>query len=173
LEHVIKLVPADRWENASPCEEWSARQVAGHALAVAHNIAARAGVGDNVDVFAEADTFAGSDPYATARVVRTRLMEALDHPGVLDRELSSSLGTMTVDRFLGLMLVDTLIHTWDIARAAGVDERLDPDLVAAAFDDLRARDEHVVRSPQRYAAALATQADDLQSQLLAFAGRIS
>jgi uncharacterized protein (TIGR03086 family) len=171
LEQVIRSVPADSWENASPCAEWTARQVAGHALAVVGNVAARAGLGDNVDVFAVADTYAGDDPSATARTTRARLMQALDRPGALRRELSSTLGVMTVDRFLGLMLPDTLIHTWDIARATGGDERLDPELMALAFDDLRSRDEAVVRSPNRYAPPRATSATDLQSRLLAFAGR--
>ena len=34
FEHVLRAVRADQWNNASPCAEWTARDVAGHAMGV-------------------------------------------------------------------------------------------------------------------------------------------
>ena len=55
FEHVLRLVPESAWANPSPCEGWNARQVAGHAMAVVNNVAARGGVGTVVDPFADLD----------------------------------------------------------------------------------------------------------------------
>ena len=67
FEHVLRLVPESAWSNASPCDEWNARQVAGHAMSVVNNIAARGGVGTVVDPFADLDAIAGDDPLASFR----------------------------------------------------------------------------------------------------------
>jgi hypothetical protein len=38
----------------------------------------------------------------------------------------------TIDSLLAWNVVDTLAHTWDVARATGLDDHLDDDLVAHA-----------------------------------------
>ena len=129
FEHVLRLVPDSAWSNPSPCEEWNARQVAGHAMSVVNNIAARGGVGTVVDAFGDVAAFAGDDPLATFRGIRDRYLEATDRHGALQTRITSSLGEMTLDEYLGRMCADTLIHTWDVARAARVDDTLDPGAV--------------------------------------------
>ena len=173
FEYVIRLVPSDAWDNPSPCDKWTARDVAGHSMAVISNVASRAGVGEPADVFADPPgAFAGFDPPATWYAVRDRLLTALDRPGALQTELKSSLGTMTVDAFVGLMIADCTIHTWDLARAAGVDERLDPMLVDYVQHDLEQRNPKVLRAPHRYAEAVdATAEYDAQARMLLFTGR--
>ena len=172
FEHVLRLVPADAWDDPSPCEGWTARDVAGHAMSVVNNVAARAGIGRQVDVFKDLARWAGDDPATNFRAVRNRYLEATDQPGALQRPVTSRLGEMTLDRFLGQMCVDTLVHTWDVARATGVDERLDPDAVSAVLRDLLARDSDLVRGPDRYADAVDLGADvDEQRRLLAYSGR--
>ena len=172
FEHVLRLVPGDAWDAPSPCEGWNTRQVAGHTMAVVNNIAARGGVGTVVDVFEGIDAVPGDDPVTTFRQIRNRYLAATDHPGALQTMVTSRLGQMTMDEFLGRMCLDTLVHTWDLARAAGVDESLDPDAVAAVSAELQASDDHVVRAPGRYADAIAVDRDaTAQDRLLAFTGR--
>jgi uncharacterized protein (TIGR03086 family) len=173
LEHVIRLVPDDAWDRPSPCDGWTVRDVAGHAMGVVSNVAARCGMGETLDVFADnPGTIAGAHPLVSWYSIRHRVLEALDQPGALQTEISSSLGTMTLDNFIANMAADGLIHTWDIARGAGVDERLDPALVAVVYEIITARDEAVNRAPRRYSAAVAVDARaDAQSRMLAFAGR--
>ena len=173
FEHVIRSVPASAWDNPSPCDKWTARDVTGHSMAVISNVASRAGVGDSADPFADPPgTFAGDDPLVTWYAVRDRLLTALDHRGALQTELKSSLGTMTVDAFVGLMIADCTIHTWDLARAAGVDERLDPMLVDYVQRDLEQRKPEMLRAPHRYGEAVdATAEHDAQTRMLLFTGR--
>lgn len=172
LEHVIRMASSAAWANPSPCDGWSARQVAGHAIAVVSNVAARGGVGEQVDVFAAADTFLGDDPAATARAVRQRYLSAVDSEGALQRTIQSSLGAMTLDHFMSLMLADTLVHTWDVARALGVDDRLDPDLVDVVHASLIERDGEAMRAPGRYdSARAAADSANPQDRLISFTGR--
>ena len=171
MEAVINAAPAEAWDNSSPCEGWTARDVAGHAMGVISNVAARAGVGDSIDPFASPGAIAGDDVAAAWRVTRNRLLTALDRPGALQRAATSSLGTMTVDDFLGAMLGDAFIHTWDIARATGGNERLDPELIPVVQASLEGRGETLLRAPGRYLAAQAANTTDPQARLLAFAGR--
>jgi hypothetical protein len=41
-----------------------------------------------------------------------------------------TLGRIAGRQALGVRATDTAIHTWDLARAIGADERLDADLIA-------------------------------------------
>ncbi len=172
LDHVLRSVASHAWDNASPCEGWTARNVAGHAIGVVNNVAARAGLGQLCDPFGDTAAIAGDDVYATWLEIRSRLFEALDRPGALQIAFASSVGAMTLDGYIGMLTADALIHSWDIARAAGVDERLDPALVAIVHRDLHKRDAAVMRAPGRYTEAIPADAEaDLQTQMLSFAGR--
>ena len=78
---------------------------------------------------------------------------------------------MTLDEYLGKMCADTLIHTWDVARAARVDDMLDPGAVAVVLAGFLVGD-GPVRAPGRYAEAV--EADGVtteQDRLIAFTGR--
>jgi uncharacterized protein (TIGR03086 family) len=170
LEHVLRLVPASAWDNPSPCDEWNARQVAGHAMGVVNNIAARGGVGTVIDPFADLDAIAGDDPLASFRAIRERYLQATDRQGALQRTITSSVGEMTLDAYLGRMCPDTLIHTWDVARAARVDDTLDPGSVSLVLAGFLAGD-GPVRAPGRYADAVDTAVESEQDRLIAFTGR--
>jgi uncharacterized protein (TIGR03086 family) len=170
FEHVLRLVPGSAWSNASPCDEWNARQVAGHAMGVVNNIAARAGVGTTVDAFGDVAGIAGDDPLATFRQIRDRYLEATDRQGALQRRITSTVGEMTLDEYLGRMCPDTLIHTWDVARAAGVDDTLDPDAVSMVLAGFLEGD-GPVRAPGRYADAVEAEVESEQDRLIAYTGR--
>ena len=172
FEHVLRSVPAGRWDDPSPCEGWSAREVAGHAMAVVSIVAARGGVGEERDVFADLAEFAGDDPAASFQPIRNRYLLATDREGALQRPVTSSTGSGPLDSFIGRMTTDTLVHTWDIARATGVDERLDPDAVTAVYSMLTSRDEDLARGPGRYGPAVdAPGAISQQDRLLTYTGR--
>ncbi len=171
FEHVLQLVPESAWSNASPCDEWNARQVAGHAMSVVNNIAARSGVGTTVDAFGDLDAIAGDDPLASFREIRNRYLEATDRPGALQTRITSSAGEMALDEYIGRMCPDTLIHTWDLARAARVDDTLDPGAVSAVLAAFLEGD-GPVRAPGRYAEAVdAAELASEQDRLIAYTGR--
>jgi uncharacterized protein (TIGR03086 family) len=73
-----------------------------------------------------------------------------------------------VDRFGG---PDLVIHAWDLARATGLDERLDPDDVHAVFEAMQPMDE-MMRGSGSFGPKLEPPPGaDEQTRLLAFMGR--
>jgi uncharacterized protein (TIGR03086 family) len=172
LDNVIRNVPADAWGNATGCDGWTARELTGHAIGVVNNVAARAGLGELTDPFVNPGEFAGHDIYAHWYEIRNRVLEALDQPGVLQTEVNHGGNTVTVDAFLGAMLGDALIHTWDLAKATGGDTHLDAKLVAIVHTALLSRDPAVLRAPGRFGPAVhVPDSANAVTKLMAFAGR--
>jgi len=136
FEFAVRSMPASAWDEPSPCDSWTRREVAGHAMSVVNNIAARGGVGTAVDGFTGVADFAGPNPYDTFRRCRDRYLLATDHEGALQTMIKSRLGEMTLDTYIGKMCIDTLVHTWDVAHGSGVDDTLDPDAVHAIWSQV-------------------------------------
>lgn len=135
MDHVVRLVEPDAWNRLSPCEGWTARHVIGHVIAIQrYMLALVQGTEPTMDPMTEPDRHAGDDPAVTWAAARDDILEALDHEGVLHRVVTTFRGEQQVDEMVGSNVADTTIHTWDLARAAGVDDRLDPGLVARASE---------------------------------------
>jgi len=66
---------------------------------------------------------------------------------------------------------DVFMHTWDLSRATGQDDRLDPDFCAQLLGGMEAM-EQVMRSSGQYGARVEVPGDaDVQARLLGFIGR--
>ncbi len=135
FDHVVRMVPASAWSNQSPCEGWTARDVLGHVIAVQGYVESLArGVEPTLNPYGTPGDLAGSDPLRAWSVARESVLAALDAPGVLDHTVQTFRAEETVDNFLAWNVVDTLAHTWDLARAGRVANQLDDDLVAHATE---------------------------------------
>ena len=172
LEQTLARVPTSAWDRPSPCEGWTVREVAGHAMAVTHNIAARASGGELRDAFTDVAEIGGDDPVATFRAFRDQFLEATDRRGALQTTVESRLGDMDLDSYMAFMRSDTLVHTWDVARGADIDPYFDPRMVSVVLADYLARDMTPLRVPQRYddERSVADESDEL-TRLIAFTGR--
>lgn len=164
----VAAVPQDRWSSPSPCEEWTARDVVGHMVDnmgfLLRLVGQEPPVGPTVD----------DDPIRAWSTARDAMQSALDDPETsqaeYDSEMMGGRGTLeqAVDRFANM---DVLVHTWDLARAAGLDERLDPDDVHQAFEAALPMDD-MLRGPRACGPKLDPPAGaDEQTRFLAFLGR--
>lgn len=61
---------------------------------------------------------------------------AFTQPGALIRVLDYPLGRVTGQQALAVRTTDTVIHTWDLARAIGTDDTLDAGLVTWISESL-------------------------------------
>ena len=86
--------------------------------------------------------------------------------------LGDEFDSLSFEAFVKRMAcADTLIHTWDFARATGQDERLDPEAVALATDMLRPEDGEI-RIPHAFGTKVsAADGADEQTRLLNFLAR--
>lgn len=113
------------------------------------------------------------DPVAAWRTMSDGVQAVLDDP--------VSAGTLLVDRHIGEIPLpaaiaqffagDVFLHTWDLARATGQDESLDPQRCAVMLEGMRPLDE-LLRSSGQYGPEIDVPDDaDVQTRLLAFVGR--
>jgi uncharacterized protein (TIGR03086 family) len=115
-------VRPDQLGDPTPCAEWSVRDLLDHLAGGAEYLLA-AIEGRPVRPVA----FAGAAAYA-ADV--DAVLRGLEDPLVLDRTCASPLGfEWPVGQAVAGTFMDVLLHTWDLARATGQDDRLDPALV--------------------------------------------
>jgi uncharacterized protein (TIGR03086 family) len=93
-------------------------------------------------------------------------------PETLAREIDGPLGTMPAGRIIGrFVTMDLLVHTWDLARAVGADERLDEEAVRRAYEVVQPMDA-MIRQPNVFGPRLDPPAGaDLQTEFLYFLGR--
>ncbi|MDT0326900.1 TIGR03086 family metal-binding protein [Nocardiopsis lambiniae] len=165
---VVATVPEERWSSPSPCPDWTAREVVGHVVDTQGMFLGLVGR-ELGDVPKAAD-----DPVASWDAARAVVLADLADPERAGTAFDGFFGRTTfaeaVDRFLNF---DLIVHRWDLARATGGDERLDPDDVrwareaTAAFGD-------ALRGDGVCGPELTPPGDaDEQTRLLAFLGRRS
>lgn len=168
LRSVANRVPSDSWDNASCCEGWTARQVAGHITWGLETVASFAQGGGMAPEMPEAER-AGDDPAATVSSAVDSAIAALDQPDALQHDTPFG---MPLDGFLQIMGVDTMTHAWDIADAAGIDDGIDEATAAAALEAMRPM-EAMMRAPGRFDDAVDTGSESAIDQFIAFTGRTS
>ena len=97
----------------------------------------------------------------------------LDDPGTAHRELTNPhIGSMPLDIAIDQIYTpDVFMHTWDLARATGQDDRLDTDFCAHLLEHM-GQMEDVLRASGQFGARVdVADGADAQTKLLGFIGR--
>lgn len=166
---VVDRVPSDRWSAQSPCEGWTAAHVVGHVIGGTQMVSAvQTG---KAPEFADPVAAAGDDPAASFAKARDLALSTLTDE-YLSKNVTTPMGEMTVDQMLGMFLTnDALIHTWDLAKAAGVSVELDQQLVEEAYGRLVPIDA-MLRQPNLFGPKVEPPAGaDATTKLMCFVGR--
>lgn len=138
FDAVIQRVPPDAWDADSPCEGWCARDVVAHACGVMNAIEAMARTGENA---LPETPDAGEDPVGLWNTSRDTLLEALDDPDAVGRVGTYWFGESTIDDILAFAVWDPLGHSWDLARAVGMDAHASDDVAEASITVISANAE--------------------------------
>jgi uncharacterized protein (TIGR03086 family) len=156
------------WDVPAPVEGWTARDVVRHLTEwLPAFLASGAGLdlphGPSVD----------EDPVAAWQVHCDGVQAVLDDPETAHRELSNPhIGRLplavAIDQFY---TSDVFMHTWDLARATGQDDRLDEDFCAQLLAGMEPMEEIIRRSGQFGARVPVKEPSDPQTRLLGFIGR--
>jgi uncharacterized protein (TIGR03086 family) len=159
-------VTDDQWEGPTPCEEWSVRDLVRHAVDTQGMFLGF--MGREVGAIPRVD----DDPVAAWDAARAVVQADLDDPERAGGEFTGFFGTTTfeaaVDRFLNS---DLVIHRWDLARATGQDEAINPADAERVLEGARAFGD-AFRSPGACGPEIPVPDDaDLQTRLLGFYGR--
>jgi uncharacterized protein (TIGR03086 family) len=159
-------VAADQWAAPTPCPDWDVAALVTHVVATHRRVFSLCGEsGPSPDDVGEDVVTAFAD--ATAAIRR-----ASTDPVLSEVVVSGRTGDQTFAQIVaGLLSIDTLCHTWDLARATGQSELLHEAAVEIAHERLLAID-GAVRVPGGFADAITPTDDaDSQTRFLNFAGR--
>jgi uncharacterized protein (TIGR03086 family) len=163
----VRAVPADRWDSPAPCEGWVARDIVRHLYEWVPSVLAPGGV-----VFTKA-LGDPDDPVASWAALHDALGAALDDPAIAAHEFDAGPpGTMTVEHAIDMLVVgDLFVHTWDLARATGLDETLDAEFAAAMLAGMEPMDA-MLRASGHFGPRVEVSPDaDPVTRLIAFTGR--
>lgn len=163
----IKQVPDDAWDNPAPCAGWVARDVVEHLVEWLSSF-----FFSKWDAPYEPGPSVADDPVGAWEALDQAIRAALADPAVAEAERETPLGPSTFAEMIDAICTDdVLIHTWDVARATGLDERLDPVEVHRYVEGMQPYDE-VMRTSGHFGSRVDVPDDaDEQTRMLAFTGR--
>lgn len=137
FQRKLEAVRPEQWSWSTPCTEWDVRQLVNHMTRGNLNYVRLLAGGTSAEFLRLRDVDAlGTDPLgAYTRSVR-ECAEDFAKPGALRRTLDYPLGPVTGQQALAVRTADSTIHTWDLARAVGVEDTLNTSLVTWIEDHL-------------------------------------
>lgn len=127
----VEKIGDRQWHLPTPNTEWDVRALVEHVVGgtvwVAPLMAGEtiAGIGDRYE-----GDLVGDDPKGAFRRAASEAMAAVEEPGAIDRTVDLSRGPTPAADYILERIGDAGMHTWDLARALGIDESLHPDVVA-------------------------------------------
>jgi uncharacterized protein (TIGR03086 family) len=168
----VRAVGDDQWELPTPCSDWNVRQLVNHLVYENRWTVPLMGGGTIAEVGDryEGDLL-GDDPKGAWAESSAAAVAAVQADGALERTVDLSSGPTPATEYVNQLYADHLIHAWDLARAVGTDERLDPELVEACAGWFAKMEPHY-----RAAGAIGERPEvppgaDAQTTLLAAFGR--
>lgn len=170
----VRLVADDQWSQPTPCSDWDVRSLVAHLVDECRWVPYLLDGGSPASA---GDRFTGDplggDPRAAWAESSAAARAALHGVGALDHTVTVSYGETSARDYLWQLTVDLTVHAWDLARAIGADERLDPELVRRVYEEAE-RDADEIAASGRFGRPVPVPAHaDLQARMLGLFGRRS
>jgi uncharacterized protein (TIGR03086 family) len=168
---VLAKVQPDQLDRRTPCASWDVRALISHFITTTRWWAATvSGDGEPGATDFTAERYVAAYEESIAIAVGTFSAE-----GALDRTVRLPFGEFTGAALLGMAATEQFTHGWDLARATGQPEDLDPELAVVLLDGSRQAITDAFRGPDGQAffgpAREAPPGTPAAGQLAAFLGR--
>jgi TIGR03086 family protein len=127
----VHLVRPDQWSLPTPCADWDVHTLVNHLVREclwAPQLLAGRTVAELGDLDGD---LLGDDPVKAFEMAAAGAVLAAYDDGALRRVVHLAFGDVNGEEYLYELFADALIHTWDVAHAIGLPDRLDPELVDA------------------------------------------
>lgn len=162
----VDRISAEQWSVPTPHVDWTVRDLVAHVISTQQRVLATLG-GPSAPKVDE-----GGDLREQWREASGAMLEALGDPARASKSIRGLLGEQPFESLVAqLICADTLVHTWELSRATGQDESLDPDAMEASTAVLTTIDD-AVRRPGGFAAKiLPPEGADEQTKFLNFVGQ--
>lgn len=125
---VVAGISKDQLDSGTPCPEWDVRELLNHLIGSFQAVASGA-AGEVLDPMAT--DYTADDHVAAYEAATARARDALSAPGALEKTFAMPWGDTPGQMLLGLMIADTVVHGWDLARATGQEIAIDDDVAEA------------------------------------------
>jgi uncharacterized protein (TIGR03086 family) len=137
FEAVTALVTSGDLAKPTPCGDWTVQQLLDHVVGGNAMTAALIGGATREDAIALLTTaVAGNNPLAAVQDSMRAQAAAFADPAALELTVQHPAMDMPGSQLLGFRVGDLLVHSWDLARAIGADETLDPEVVAVVATNI-------------------------------------
>src|SRR5581483_11241096 len=116
---------------------------------------------------------AHADPARAWETVQRTIAKALADPAMAAKPISTPFSTQSLAETVDMIVTgDVFTHTWDLARATGQDDRLDPEQLQRMLAAVGAMPEEALRAGGMFGPRIDVPADaDDQTRFLAYVGR--
>lgn len=168
---LVEAVPDDAWDRPTPCADWTVSELVNHVVSehlwAPHILAGETieSVGDRYD-----GDLVGRDPVGAWTAAVARSIPAFEGLPSDDQPVHLSFGTVPADEYSNQMLLDLVVHGWDLGRAIGVDPQPEPEAVARTLSYCRAN-VAMISGSGVFGEPIETDSDDELDQLVALLGR--
>jgi uncharacterized protein (TIGR03086 family) len=115
----------------------------------------------------------GDDPVAAFVTGADEQEAAFRQPGAFEATCHHPIGDIPGEMLFGFRVSDMTLHAWDLARAIGADEQLDPELVQLLWERMQPIGPFIAESGAFGTGASGEVAEDAptQARLLDLSGR--
>ena len=176
-DRVIRGITPEQYGAPTPCAEWNVRQLVNH-LVFGNWMFARAASGERVAVEGDDDDddelpdMLGDDPAMAFRDSADAAVAAWRRPGAVEEVCHLPFADLPGAAAMRIHFKDIVAHTWDLARATGQDEEIDPELASEALAISRAVVNDELRELGAFGPAVDVGNDaPVHHQLVGFLGR--
>jgi uncharacterized protein (TIGR03086 family) len=136
----LGAIGADSWGLATPCPGWTVRDLVEHVVVGNQRAAYRLGGASRADVAAlAARDLLGKDPLGAFDRTLAAQARAFAGADALERVCETAVGETTGRQLLGFRITDLVVHSWDLARATGMDECMDAALAEHTWQEIEPR----------------------------------
>ena len=131
---LVAGVGPGQWHDGTPCSQWDVRTLVHHLLSEQRWVPP---MFEGLTIEQAGDRFdgdlMGGDASKWPGLLASAMEEAhvvVAQPGALERTVHLSFGDASGQEYVMQLTADLAIHAWDLARATGQDDALDPGAVA-------------------------------------------
>jgi uncharacterized protein (TIGR03086 family) len=171
FRQVLAAVTTDQGNDSTPCASFNVTQLVNHTIGTQHMIVDA--LQDKPFNLTGVELAPGAQTAAFDQAASDAVAE-LQRPGAMDTSVTLPFGTFSGEQLMGLGVLDTFQHAWDLAKATGQNTDLAPQMAEALMVQAVAHLAHAPRGeepapygPEQTAPEGAPAAD----RLAAFLGR--
>ena len=170
----VRTITDDQWDNATPCTEWSVRDLVNHVV-VEDLWAPGLLEGKTIDEIGGNDAFGGDrlgdDPKKAWDEAAGAALAAVHRDGAMEVTTHLSFGDFPGSFYVQQLLADHVIHAWDLAKGIGGEDDLDDELVRYVYEGLKPYADSLSDGGSFDRPISVPEDADIETKLLALAGR--